>query len=693
MTGRTPYHEFLLEGLTDQQKAVVSAPIGESQLVLAGAGTGKTTCLTRRLVWLAAEGVSLPNIVALTFTNRAAREMAQRVCTLLGTDPHEKDVPLPNMGTFHAVSARILRKFSDQMSEILAARRFTRNFTILDEDGSQSILRQASLEEGSEGAKWKVEKGHLRILSMEMEKVSSEKPWDHELIAELEAQGVTIDLVQTGTKAASQKAERISVANIVRKYSSLKQQHDYLDYDDLIRMACILLEHCPEASQSIEMVLCDEYQDTSTMQERLLQALRGSFHRSVPAPLTAVGDNDQLIYRWRGAKIDNILGLQDRCTEVVRRDLTLNFRSGPEILDVANLSLIKNTLRLVKTLICADGRISNAAHRPQLHEFPDAHDEARWVLNGIQRQIAQGRNLEEIAVLVRKSNDLSQLDWHLARNKIPYRVIAGRRFAERMEVRLIAAWIRVLLNPLDNDAATRILTNPKRGLGPKSLHELQKLSTYGMLSGIPRAIDSGILNKPAAAGARRVHEIYNDLLRKAEDFPLDLGLFCEAIMDLSEIRPSLMEELENLDDTDKDATNRVNKKLDHLKDLVEIARRQTGNLSQLLDSLSVSDIQPDEQKEGLITLATIHGAKGAEWEWVHILALEQGSLPIVHSDFATDEKEKLEMLEEERRLLHVACTRAKHHLSLSWSRNRREFTKEPSIFIPELSNTLIHKKH
>ena len=680
----TPFQETLVLGLTETQTQAVTFPVDQSLLILAGAGTGKTRCLIHRLLWLSTEGIPLPNMAAITFTNRAAREMQTRILSKLGADPNTDPSLLPRICTFHSLAAKILREFHETAALILESHDFTNEFTILDERDSNTLLTRAAASLGTEGPIWKLERGDLKVLSRELSHAAAHEAEDKRLIEAMRKSGVEITLCIAQNSINGR--EQVSASEAIQRYTDMKREQNSLDYDDLIRLCSLVLLSEPAASQKYEAVLVDEYQDTSAMQEAMLQGLRGENK----APLTAVGDSDQLIYGWRHANIDNILKLDQRCPEVTTLKLEENFRSTPAILEVANRAVKANTSRLDKKLVSFDKTPWDPKEKISFEICNNSGVEAQRVLDRIQNALYQGIPHGEIAVLSRRVRDLALIDTSLAKNKIPYTVVAGRRFAEREEVRNITAWLRVLVNPHDVEATKRILTNPKRGMGAASLDKLTDLAENkksAILDCIPEAKDSGILSKKAAEGADTVCAIFEELLNTAETG--DLQILLKACMRNTGFLGKLEEEAES---EIKEIAADANRRLQHLKSLLEIAQG-VESLPDLLDHLSVSDLAPDQANTEKVTLSTIHGAKGLEWHMVQVIALEEGSLPVLHSDFATGAQEQIKMMEEERRLLHVACTRAKKELVLSCSLHRQGSEKSVSRFAAELEDSIEPKSY
>jgi DNA helicase-2/ATP-dependent DNA helicase PcrA len=609
--------------LNEEQLAAVTHE-GGPQLVLAGAGSGKTRVITYRIAWLARErGVDPSRIVAVTFTNKSAAEMRDRAERLLA------QWPLPTfLGTFHRYALRLLRAYGDRLG-------LAKDFAVLDDADQRAIVKEAMAAEGVSETAFPPR----ALLSA----ISSAK---NRLL--------TPDLYEkTAHDIFSQR-----VARVFRRYEALRKKASGVDFDDLLLYAVRLFDEEPELAGRlrgrVEHLLVDEFQDTNQAQLRLVAEL------AAPAgDLTAVGDEDQGIYRWRGADLANILEFERHFPGATVRKLERNYRSTATILDAANAVVSHNRLRRGKRLWTDAGR----GEPIRLLRNGDESDEARRIAEEIAR-LRTRFELTDLAILVRTNAQTRAFEDEFFRARIPYTLVGGVRFYERAEVKDVVAYLRVLRNPRDNFSLLRILNQPPRGIGKSTvaLLEEEAAKAGGVLWDVLELDRLGGFPARAAAALAGFRDTLRALRAAAEEMPLPalLDELFERTGYLATLRP----------ESDEDQA-----RLENLRELKSAAQAFTESrafaggdddlLTAFLDQVAlVSDLDAWQAEKG-VTLMTLHSAKGLEFPVVFLPGLEDGLLPHFNSQGRPED------LEEERRLFYVGMTRAEKRLYLSTCRRRR----------------------
>ncbi len=639
----------LAASLNPEQLAAVTHEDGP-QLVLAGAGSGKTRVITHRIAWLVdSRGVDPGRIVAVTFTNKAASEMRERVAQLLGLDvPRPGYDALPTfVGTFHRLALRLLRRYGERVG-------LKRDFAILDTSDQRALIKLAlKAEELSEKAF-----SPNAMLSA----ISSAK---NKLIGPNEYERQAEEFFQ------------LRVAKVYRRYQGLLQKASGVDFDDMIALAVKLLEGEEDVARRVrwqsQHLLVDEYQDTNHAQLRLIAELSAG-----AASITAVGDEDQSIYRWRGAELSNILDFETSFPGAEVRMLERNYRSTQNILDASGALVSHNQQRRGKRLWTDTG----GGERIDLYRASDERDEARWVVNSLVREVGR-YGYTGMGILVRTNAQTRALEEELLRQEVPYSLVGGTRFYERAEIKDLVAYLRLLRNPRDFHSMQRVINQPARGIGRTTLQRLYYIAeTLGQPPWDVLFNDElGDLPKRSATALRRFRDLIVNLQgRVAQLKPADLlteliaAVGYEKLYDRDE--PEGYAKLENIDEF-----------ISAAQEFSEIqtarARRQRGAgkaggadgalndgegpdpLTAFLDHISlVSDIDGLDVESG-ISVMTLHSAKGLEFPLVTVTGLEDGLLP--HFNSQGDPAS----IEEERRLLYVGMTRAREKLILSCCRRRR----------------------
>jgi len=631
-----------LDGLNPAQREAVEALDGPV-LMLAGAGTGKTKALTCRIAHLLTTGKARPNeILSVTFTNKAAREMKGRIGALMG----ETIEGMPWLGTFHAICVKLLRRHAELVG-------LKSNFTILDTDDRLRLLKQLVAAENIDDKRWPP-----RMLANIIDGWKN-KAW-------------TPDTVPVAETAAYDGRGVPLYAAYQRRLKELNAA----DFGDLLlHMVTIFQDHPDVLAQYqrwFRFILVDEYQDTNVAQYLWLRLLAQG-HKNV----CCVGDDDQSIYGWRGAEVGNILKFESDFpgAKVVR--LEQNYRSTGHILGAASGVIAANKGRLGKELFTAAGE----GEKVRLIGHWDGEEEARWIgeeVEAMQRG-TRGRDpmsLESMAILVRASHQMRAFEDRFLTIGLPYRVIGGPRFYERLEIRDAMAYFRLAVSQDDDLAFERIVNTPKRGLGDKAVQTIQRTArTNGvsLVEGARLCVQGGLIK---GKGGANLAELVQGLdrwhrqLREESDTHVELA---EMILDESGYTTMWQ----------NDKTPEAPGRLENLKELVE-ALEQFENLQGFLEHVSLIMDNESEETEEKVTIMTLHGAKGLEFPAVFLPGWEDGLFP---SQRSMDES-GLKGLEEERRLAYVGITRAEEVCTISFAGNRRVYgqwqSQMPSRFIDEL---------
>jgi DNA helicase-2/ATP-dependent DNA helicase PcrA len=629
-----------LEGeLNPEQLAAVTHGDGP-QLVLAGAGSGKTRVITHRIAWLIHErGVEPASIVAVTFTNKAAGEMQERVERLVQLHP------LPTfVGTFHRFALRLLRRHGSLVG-------LKSDFAIFDSNDQISLVKKA----------------------LKAENLSETAFAPRVVLGTISSAKNRLMDPQTYAAAADNFFER-QVAKAYGRYQNMLRDSSGVDFDDMLRLAVRLITDEPELRhrlrQRIDYLLVDEFQDTNHAQMRLVHELVGD-----DGNLTAVGDEDQGIYRWRGADLDNVLNFEAGFPKATVRALERNYRSTQNILTLSGDLVEHNEKRRGKRLWTDSGQ----GEPVELYKARDEQDEAKWTLNTLED--LQGTcPLSDMAVLVRTNAQTRAFEEELNRRQIPYQLVGGVRFYERAEIKDLVAYLRVLRNPQDNFSLVRILNQPPRGIGKATQNLLDRNAAEMGRSLWDALCHSELSSFPprSAKVLEKFRQLIQELQKEAEAAPLPILL------------DHLLERTKYLDLFAADEPDQQAKR-ENIREFLTAAQEFTEGsewstqedlLTAFLDHISlVSDLDNWRREQG-ISLMTLHSAKGLEFRTVVLSGLEDGLLPHFNSGGSQDE------IEEERRLLYVGMTRAKERLFLSSCRRRRIAgryqNQEESPFLLEL---------
>jgi len=612
----------LLEGLNEAQAAAVEVVKGPL-LILAGAGSGKTKTLTHRIAHLIAnEGVWPNQILAVTFTNKAAREMRERLGKLIDQESHRRDF-MPWMGTFHGICVRLLRMDG-------AAIGISRNFVIYDEDDRQSLIKQSMKQLG------------LTDRELKPSQISS-------IISNAKNQMQTPEEFEVAATYPYQK----SVAKIYERYEKMRIRAGALDFDDLLLDGVRLLRDSPDVRNKwrthFKHVLIDEYQDTNAAQYQMVKLLINDDQN-----ICVVGDDWQSIYSWRGADFTNILNFERDFPGATVVKLEQNYRSTGNILEAAGNVIAKNTQRTHKELWTAEGPGSPV----QVHGVYDEAEEARLVGERIATHVQmKARGFGDFAVLYRTNAQSYTLERAFLQQRVPYQLVGGVRFYDRKEIKDVIAYLRLLYQPNDRMSFTRIANVPGRGVGATSLEKFlnwQSEHDFDIITALGHIEETSVITGKAKAALGTLGRALKNIQPRVETAsPVEL---IEAILSATGYRDYIL-----------DGTPQAEDREANIGSLLSDAQTFSA-LPDFLEEvalMSSADNSADGQK---VTLMTLHAAKGLEFPVVFIIGMEEGIIP--HSRvFEASPAE----LEEERRLAYVGMTRAREELHLSYAYSRLQF--------------------
>ena len=634
----------LIEGLNNKQKEAVLATEGPC-LVIAGAGSGKTKVLTHKIAYLMMEKYVKPwNILAITFTNKAANEMKERVEKLVGEAA--KDMWI---GTFHSICVKILRKYIDRLG-------FDHSFLIFDTSDQRTLVKEC----------------------MKTLKIDDKMFTDRSIMSEISnAKNEMLEPKAYQTKYAGEYRKEI-IGKVYEMYQQKLKENNAVDFDDIINHTIKILTENPDAleyySDKFKYVLVDEYQDTNKAQFTLVTLLASKYGN-----ITVVGDNDQGIYSFRGADITNILNFEKDFPGAKLIKLEQNYRCTGNILKAANEVIKHNTNKYEKKLWTENEEGS----LPFVFCGDDEYEEASFVVEEINKlRREEYYKYSDFVVLYRMNSQSRAIEDILRREDVPYKIVGGLKFYERKEIKDIIAYLRLIYNTSDNLSLKRIINEPKRGIGKTSLDNIQEIaenSGTSMYEVIKRAEDYG-LNRIKANSIDFINLI-EELRAKMEE--LTISELIKETLNKSGYTKAL--ELEN----SVEAESRIQNLEEFLTVAIEFEEEfADNNLGEFLENITLSsDIDNVEDAENSVTLMTLHSAKGLEFPTVFLVGLEEGIFPGYKSIGEENE------LQEERRLFYVGITRAKEHLFLTCAKRRTIFGSTSynaiSRFVKEIPEELL----
>ena len=654
----SPLH---LTGLNTNQLEATSHFEGPL-LVLAGAGSGKTRVLTARVCHLIQEfGISPKKILTVTFTNKAAGEMRERITKLLGSEPIGMWV-----GTFHAMGARLLRRHADRLG-------WDRSFSIFDSDQSLRLIKSVQEELGLDLKRWNPK-------AIRAEISNSKNRLEDDKMFQQKDQGDSELFIQT-------------VGQVFSAYQRALQAQNAFDFDDLLMKPVELLQNHRDLLEHyrgrFSFILVDEYQDTNRAQFRFVELLARAHGN-----LMVVGDPDQSIYAWRGADVRNILDFETAFPSARVVPLEINYRSRESILSAANAVIDENVNR-PKKILRANRK---GGVKITLVETSNEKDEARWIVSEIQDQIqsTQGLSICDCAVLYRTNAQARALEDAFLRARMPYQVVGGVRFYQRREIQDVLAYLRLISNPKDKTAFNRIVNYPRRGIGHTTREHLTRWAVdqrVTMLEAAGRADEVPGIRTAGVRGLKQFADLMHRLSERATQ--VTIGEMLEGLVEDIDLIEHLNNEGPDGEDRVRNVTELIAGTLDFdatLAQTVEPDEIDTfTELDLFLQEVAlIADLDGLDPGSETVTLMTLHNAKGLEFSLVFIAGLEEGLFPLSR---AYDE---VNGLEEERRLLYVGITRAEDKLFMSWARQRRragDFTYGfLSSFVSAIPDKLLERR-
>ena len=649
--------EKILSSLNPQQKEAVVEKEG-ALLVLAGAGSGKTKVLTTRIVNLVKSGVNPYKILAVTFTNKAAKEMRERLSKMIGEDVVKKMW----VGTFHNICGRILR-FDIENYKSPDGKKWDNNYVIYDETDSTTIIKNA-----------------IKKLNLD------EKMYAPKLVkaAISNAKSKMQDAYTFSTRARDYRSQKIS--EVYYEYEKQLLDNNAIDFDDMLLLTVNLLTTNEEVRnkyhERFSHILVDEFQDTNISQYMLIRHLYSNNKTDEELKgrsLCVVGDVDQSIYSWRGADYKIILNFQSDYKNAKLIKLEQNYRSVATILEAANAIIVNNTERVSKNLYSTKGQ----GEKIEIYEAQDESGEACYIADNIRRF---ARNLNDYAVLYRTNSQSRAIEEALISNGISYRMVGGLKFYDRKEVKDIIAYLKLLYNRHDSQSIKRIINVPKRSIGDTTVKKVQEIANqmdypfYDVLQNIEEYDDF-------SAGVKAKIRNFINILDKLDKNKNSLSL--------PEFIAFVIEETGYLAELKQEDTEEAESRIENLQELVNVARdfvpeEEDNVLGEFLAQVAlVSDLDETPDSDNAVTLMTLHAAKGLEFENVFLAGLEEGIFP--HSRSLNNNTE----MEEERRLMYVGVTRAKQKLYITYAKRRQMWgdTKynPPSRFLAEIPDNLTER--
>ncbi|MBQ6269428.1 MAG: UvrD-helicase domain-containing protein [Bacteroidetes bacterium] len=666
----------ILEGLNSEQQKAVTHINGPLQII-AGAGSGKTLVITRRIAYLLEQGISPYNILALTFTNKAANEMKTRIFNLLDIDSHKSDLWV---GTFHSLFARILRieAYNNNLEG------YNENFSIYDEEDAEKIIKQIND-------------------TIDVKNSQVNPKYIYTTISSLKNQCIYPDVF---SQMASTSQEKY-IAEIYKLYQPEFKKNNAMDFDDLLLNTLNLFETRPDILEKYQnrfkYILVDEYQDTNNVQYRVISKLAERYKN-----ICIVGDDAQSIYKWRGADIQNILTFKDNYPDCKTIKLEQNYRSTGNILTAAD-NIISNNKRQFKKVLWTS---SEAGEKIKLMRLNNAKDEANYIVNIIKQEHIKGKALKDFAVLYRTNAQSLQFEKECREQNLPYIIVGSTSFYKRKEIKDVIAYLRILINQKDKISFNRIINEPPRGIGISTVNKIKENYNTNEDYTIINLLNLSIQELNLRNSTRNTLEkftntltyTFNKLIEYSQEkentgsIKLKIKIQSDIIELLLDYLKSMniIEYYKELDDLEMG--NRLDNINQLLSDIINYLKADYNNtLANYLENISLisddSDIKNKDAantNQDVITLMTLHSSKGLEFDTVFIPGVEKSLIPLQKNQ-ADDNN--IDNIEEERRLFYVGITRAKKLLYLSYVTFRMFFGKTkdatPSMFLREIDPEII----
>lgn len=632
-----------LENLNDKQREAAMYTEG-ALLILAGAGSGKTSTMTRRIAYLVDEkGVSPYNILAVTFTNKAAREMEERVEEILRSNSRMWIM------TFHAACLRMLRMDGDRLG-------YTNSFAVYDPVDQKSIVKNLLKEYEIDEKKF-TPNSILSNISKAKEQEIGPREFEE--------------------NAGDFRDE--TVAKVYRGYERILSRNNAMDFDDLILNAVRLLKENPDVLEKYQerfrYIMVDEYQDTNQLQYKLISLLAKKYGN-----ICVVGDDDQCIYQWRGADIRNILNFEKEFPKAKVVKLEQNYRSTANILEAAH-SVISNNKQRKRKKLWTD---ASQGEKIQYHRLESDYREAGYIAQEIGYMVQQGENYRDFAILYRTNAQSRNFEDSLAQRRIPYRVIGGLRYYDRMEIKDMIAYMRLVANPMDDIAFDRVVNSPKRGIGKATMDKIKSVANYcekSIFQYVESEAIADTLSGKASRGMNEFLEIIREYSEEKEN--LRVSDIYEGLL----IKSGYLKALE--DQRTAEADGRIENLMEFKSVIYEFENRDSKlELDEFLEKLALlSDVDNHDSEANAVTLMTMHSAKGLEFPYVFMPGMEDGLFPSWRS------RDSISQMEEERRLCYVGMTRAKRRLWMTSAESRLLYGKvnatRESEFMREINPKLL----
>lgn len=632
-----------LENLNDKQREAAMYTEG-ALLILAGAGSGKTSTMTRRIAYLVDEkGVAPYNILAVTFTNKAAREMEERVEEILGSNSRMWIM------TFHAACLRMLRMDGDRLG-------YTNSFAVYDPVDQKSIVKNLLKEYEIDEKKF-TPNSILSNISKAKEQEIGPREFEE--------------------NAGDFRDE--TVAKVYRGYERILSRNNAMDFDDLILNAVRLLKENPDVLEKYQerfrYIMVDEYQDTNQLQYKLISLLAKKYGN-----ICVVGDDDQCIYQWRGADIRNILNFEKEFPKAKVVKLEQNYRSTANILEAAH-SVISNNKQRKRKKLWTD---ASQGEKIQYHRLESDYREAGYIAQEIGYMVQQGENYRDFAILYRTNAQSRNFEDSLAQRRIPYRVIGGLRYYDRMEIKDMIAYMRLVANPMDDIAFDRVVNSPKRGIGKATMDKIKSVANYcekSIFQYVESEAIADTLSGKASRGMNEFLEIIREYSEEKEN--LRVSDIYEGLL----IKSGYLKALE--DQRTAEADGRIENLMEFKSVIYEFENRDSKlELDEFLEKLALlSDVDNHDSEANAVTLMTMHSAKGLEFPYVFMPGMEDGLFPSWRS------RDSISQMEEERRLCYVGMTRAKRRLWMTSAESRLLYGKvnatRESEFMREINPKLL----
>lgn len=635
----------IYDTLNEQQQEAVFCTEGPL-LLLAGAGSGKTRVLTHRIAYLIEQGVNPYHIMAITFTNKAAKEMRERVDSLVGYGAEHIWV-----STFHSTCVRILRRHIDKLG-------YGNSFTIYDADDQKSLIRQICKQ-------YKIDTKMMPERSI-INAISSAKD----------------EFITPSEYEAKHQYDfrKKKIAEVYKEYQRQLRDNNALDFDDLIFKTVELFQFHPEVlddyQERFRYIMVDEYQDTNTIQFQLVSMLARKYHN-----LCVVGDDDQSIYKFRGANVKNILNFENVFPEAVTIKLEQNYRSTKNILNAANEVIRNNKGRKQKKLWTEN----DEGDLIEFHQFGTEYEEARQIIEEIEKLSKEGFEYKNMAILYRTNAQSRVFEESFMIKNIPYRIVGGTNFYQRKEVKDMICYLKSVDNGMDDLAVRRIINVPRRGIGAATIEKINVYAIEHNLSFLDACFEAEQIT--TLGNAKKKIQGFADLIQDFRDQ--------QTRGTLEELFQYIIDQTGYVKELEAEETEEAAGRIENIHELLNKVvtyeeESENPSLSELLEEIAlVADIDNLEESENRVVLMTLHSAKGLEFPYVFICGMEDGIFPSYMTMISEDDED----MEEERRLCYVGITRAKERLYLSAAKRRmmqgRTQFNKVSRFIDEIPDQLL----